>query len=221
MILSLPNKGCPRQRRVWALLCENHSSARCFPPAQLLAAKCVHCIQILSCAAAPCPLWKASGGRAKTWAMSQIWKCFCAERNQHPTIPMAVLSLLAGAKLVYQREKEKGKSSATSHFPGSFKIAEERYQCGRSEASGLGSVGSAVAFPLLPLSGVAAVPWIKGEVPRLGLSTAGKSPAAPASPSLLSWDCQQQHCSWKILLWNTYENFTAPLNGIAGSGNKI
>lgn len=106
--------------------------------------------------------------------MSQFWKCLSLERSQHPTISVAALSVLSGVKLMYQREKGKGKSSATSNFPGSFKIAKERCQCGRSEASALGSVGSAVAFPLLPLSDLAAVAWMKGEVPCIGHSTAAR-----------------------------------------------
>lgn len=53
MILSLPNKGYPKQMRVWAFLAENYASARCFPQAQILAGKCVLDIWILSWAAAP------------------------------------------------------------------------------------------------------------------------------------------------------------------------
>lgn len=60
---------------------------------------------------------------------------------------------------MYQREQGKGKSSDTSYFPGSFKIAKERRQCGRSEASALGFVGSEIAFLQLHLSGL--VHWMK------------------------------------------------------------
>ena len=74
---------------------------------------------------------------------------------------MTALSVLGRVKLVYQREQGKGKSSDTSRFPGSFKMAKERRQCGRSEASTLGFVGSEVASSQLHLSGLVALHWMK------------------------------------------------------------
>lgn len=63
---------------------------------------------------------------------------------------MTALSVLARAKLAYQREQGKGKSSDTSHFPGSSQMATEDIR-GASEASTRGFVRSEVAFPQLDL----------------------------------------------------------------------
>lgn len=64
---------------------------------------------------------------------------------------MTALSVLARIKLVYQKEQGKGKSSDTSHFPGSFKKAKEGISMGDLKVQ-LWTLW--VAFPQLHLSGL-------------------------------------------------------------------
>lgn len=87
-----------------------------------------------------------------------IWKHPCAKRNQQPISPhdlsTTALSALARVKLVYQRKQGKGKSSDTSHFPASFKMAKAGVSVGDLK---LQLWTWWVAFPQRHLSGLVAV----------------------------------------------------------------
>lgn len=57
VIISLSNKGYSKQREVWALVSENHSSARSFLQAQMLARYNLYAVYMdFGGVAAPCPL---------------------------------------------------------------------------------------------------------------------------------------------------------------------
>lgn len=94
---------------------------------------------------------------------------------------MTALLVLARVKLVYQRRRGEGRSSGIFHFLGSFKLAKEGCQCGRSEASALGFVRSEAASSQLHFSGLIAVPWRKRDLPCAGCSGTSTNPSADTS----------------------------------------